>query len=170
IDLYSTQEKSEQVSSGLSTKELAVPDISAENIGVYDKRVKIDVIGEDKDNTIVKKNNKNELYLNVYEEDGTTLAGSVRVDGLPTREISITNLSPDTTYIVKVEGKYDLLDGTGEKDKVYYSETVKTEKSLPSMSSTKYSWDPSYGARTISGVVNFVDESNVLTNIEYRMY
>lgn len=170
IDLYSTQEKSEQVSSGLSTKELAVPDISAENIGVYDKRVKIDVIGEDKDNTIVKKNNKNELYLNVYEEDGTTLAGSVRVDGLPTREISITNLSPDTTYIVKVEGKYDLLDGTGEKDKVYYSETVKTEKSLPSMTSTKYSWDPSYGARTISGVVNFVDESNVLTNIEYRMY
>ncbi|MBK3913579.1 hypothetical protein [Listeria ivanovii] len=170
IDLYSTQEKAEQVTSSLATKELTIPNISAENIGVYDKRVKLDVIGEDKDATTVKKDNKNELYLKVYEEDGTTLAGSVRVDGLPTRDISVTGLLPDTTYIVKVEGKYDLLDGTGEKDKVYYIETIKTEKSLPSMTSTAYSWSPAYGNRTIKGAVNFVDESNVLTNIEYLMY
>lgn len=170
IDLYSTQEKTEQVSSPLATKDLVEPDISAENIGIFDKRVKIDVIGEDKDNTTVKKDNKNELYVNVYETDGTTIAGSVRIDGLPTRDISVVGLSPNTNYIVKVEGKYNLLDGTGEKDKVYYTETITTEKSVPSMTSTSYQWSPAYGNRTIKGTVNFLDESNVLTNIEYRMY
>ncbi|MDC9237066.1 hypothetical protein PSL85_20730, partial [Clostridioides difficile] len=111
IDLYSTQEKLEQVSEAISVKALEEPAISAENIGVYDKRVKLDVIGEDKDNTTVKKANKNELFVNVYKADGTTLVNSIRVDGLPTRDVSVTELSPDTDYVVKVEGKYDLLDG-----------------------------------------------------------
>ncbi|HAA6373906.1 TPA_asm: ATP phosphoribosyltransferase regulatory subunit [Listeria monocytogenes] len=170
IDLYSTQEKLEQVSEAISVKALEEPAISAENIGVYDKRVKLDVIGEDKDNTTVKKANKNELFVNVYKADGTTLVNSIRVDGLPTRDVSVTELSPDTDYVVKVEGKYDLLDGNGEKDKVYYSETIKTEKSLPSMTSTDYSWSPAYGQRAIKGKINFADESSVLTNIEYRLY
>ncbi|MBC6137380.1 ATP phosphoribosyltransferase regulatory subunit [Listeria innocua] len=170
IDLYSTQAKTAQVAKSVSIKTLEVPNISAENIGVYDKRVKLDVIGEDKDNTTVKTDNRNELYVNVYEADGETLVKSVRVDGLPTRDVSVTGLSPDKDYVVKVEGKYDLLDGNGKKDKVYYSEKVKTEKSLPSMKSTSYLWDPSFGQRSIKGNVDFVDESSVLTNIEYRLY
>ncbi|ARM71736.1 hypothetical protein LMxysn_0101 [Listeria monocytogenes] len=170
IDLYSAQEKTAQASQAITTKALEIPNISADNLGVYDKRVKLDVIGEDKDNTTVKKDSKNELYVNVYKADGTTLVNSVRVDGLPTRDVSVTGLSPDTTYVVKVEGKYDLLDGTGAKDKVYHTETFTTEKSLPSMNSTAYSWNPSYGYRTIQGNVDFTDESNVLTDIEYRLY
>ncbi|WP_239256722.1 ATP phosphoribosyltransferase regulatory subunit [Listeria ilorinensis] len=170
FDLYSASEKTAQVTESISTKALEVPNISAENIGVYDKRVKVDVIGEDKDDTTVKKNNNNELYVNVYQADGSTLVHSVRVDGLPTRDISVTGLTPNTNYIVKVEGKYNLLNGDGEKEKVYYSEAFTTEKSLPSMVSTAYSWNPAYGYRTIKGNVNFVDESNVLTNVEYRLY
>ncbi|MBC8831644.1 hypothetical protein IAI13_35585, partial [Escherichia coli] len=72
----------------ISVKALEEPAISAENISVYDKRVKIDVIGEDKDNTTVKKDNKNELFVNVYKADGTTLVKSIRIDGLPTRDVS----------------------------------------------------------------------------------
>lgn len=170
IDLYSAQEETGKVSQSVTTKALAEPDITAESLSIYDKRVKLDVIGEDKDNTIVKKANENELFANAYKEDGTTLVKSVRIDGLPTRDVSLTELSPDKTYVIKVEGKYDLLDGEGAKNKVYYTETITTEKSLPSMASTSYSWNPAYGYRTIKGNNNFIDESSVLTDIEYRLY
>lgn len=170
IDLYSAQEETGKVSQSITTKALAEPDITAESLSIYDKRVKLDVIGEDKDNTIVKKANENELFANAYKEDGTTLVKSVRIDGLPTRDVSLTELSPDKTYVIKVEGKYDLLDGEGAKNKVYYTETITTEKSLPSMASTSYSWNPAYGYRTIKGNNNFIDESSVLTDIEYRLY
>ncbi|MBC2012280.1 ATP phosphoribosyltransferase regulatory subunit [Listeria marthii] len=170
IDLYSAQEETGKVSQSITTKALAEPDITAESLSIYDKRVKLDVIGEDKDNTIVKKANEKELFANAYKEDGTTLVKSVRIDGLPTRDVSLTELSPDKTYVIKVEGKYDLLDGEGAKNKVYYTETITTEKSLPSMASTSYSWNPAYGYRTIKGNNNFIDESSVLTDIEYRLY
>lgn len=170
IDLYSAQEETGKVSQSITTKALAEPDITAESLSIYDKRVKLDVIGEDKDNTIVKKANENELFANAYKEDETTLVKSVRIDGLPTRDVSLTELSPDKTYVIKVEGKYDLLDGEGAKNKVYYTETITTEKSLPSMASTSYSWNPAYGYRTIKGNNNFIDESSVLTDIEYRLY
>ncbi|HBZ6321195.1 TPA: ATP phosphoribosyltransferase regulatory subunit [Listeria monocytogenes] len=170
IDLYSAQEETGKVSQSITTKALVEPNITAEALSIYDKRVKLDVIGEDKDNTIVKKDGDNELFVNAYKEDGTTLVKSVRIDGLPTRDVSLTDLLPDKTYVIKVEGKYDLLDGEGAKDKVYYSETITTEKSLPSMASTSYSWNAAYGFRTIKGNSNFIDESNVLTNIEYRLY
>ncbi|WP_207579052.1 ATP phosphoribosyltransferase regulatory subunit [Listeria marthii] len=170
IDLYSAQEETGKVSQSITTKALAEPDITAESLSIYDKRVKLDVIGEDKDNTIVNKANEKELFANAYKEDGTTLVKSVRIDGLPTRDVSLTELSPDKTYVIKVEGKYDLLDGEGAKNKVYYTETITTEKSLPSMASTSYSWNPAYGYRTIKGNNNFIDESSVLTDIEYRLY
>ncbi|MBF2555715.1 ATP phosphoribosyltransferase regulatory subunit [Listeria marthii] len=170
IDLYSAQEETGKVSQSITTKALAEPDITAESLSIYDKRVKLDVIGEDKDNTIVNKANEKELFANAYKEDRTTLVKSVRIDGLPTRDVSLTELSPDKTYVIKVEGKYDLLDGEGAKNKVYYTETITTEKSLPSMASTSYSWNPAYGYRTIKGNNNFIDESSVLTDIEYRLY
>ncbi|MBC2128033.1 ATP phosphoribosyltransferase regulatory subunit [Listeria marthii] len=170
IDLYSAQEETGKVSQSITTKALAEPDITAESLSIYDKRVKLDVIGEDKDNTIVKKANEKELFANAYKEDGTTLVKSVRIDGLPTRDVSLTELSPDKTYVIKVEGKYDLLDGEGAKNKVYYTETITTEKSLPSMASTSYTWNPAFGFRTIKGNNNFIDESSVLTDIEYRLY
>ncbi|MBC1978342.1 ATP phosphoribosyltransferase regulatory subunit [Listeria marthii] len=170
IDLYSAQEETGKVSQSITTKALAEPDITAESLSIYDKRVKLDVIGEDKDNTIVNKANEKELFANAYKEDGTTLVKSVRIDGLPTRDVSLTELSPDKTYVIKVEGKYDLLDGEGAKNKVYYTETITTEKSLPSMASTSYSWNPAFGFRTIKGNNNFIDESSVLTDIEYRLY
>ncbi|MBC2184027.1 ATP phosphoribosyltransferase regulatory subunit [Listeria sp. FSL L7-0233] len=170
IDLYSALEETGKVSQAITTQALEEPDITAEALSIYDKRVKLDVIGEDKDNTIVKKNNENELFVNAYKEDGTTLVKSVRIDGLPTRDVSLTELSPDKTYVIKVEGKYDLLDGEGAKNKVYYTETITTEKSLPSMVTTSYSWSPAYGFRTIKGNNAFIDESSVLTNIEYRLY
>ncbi|MBC1366515.1 ATP phosphoribosyltransferase regulatory subunit [Listeria innocua] len=170
IDLYTAQEGVSQVSQAITTKALAEPVITAEEVSIYDRRVKLDVVGEDKDNTTVKKDNENELFVNAYKEDGETLVKSVRIDGLPTRDIFVTDLSPDKKYVIKVEGKYDLLDGEGPQNKVYYSETITTEKSLPSMESTSYSWSPAYGARTIKGNNNFIDESSVLTNIEYRLY
>lgn len=170
IDLYSTQEKVDQVSTALTTKALEIPNISMENMNVYDKRIKVDVVGEDKDHTTTKDGNDNELYVNVYDADGEKLINSVRVDGLPTRDMSVVDLLPDTTYVVKLEGKYDLLDGSGEKDKVYQTETITTEKSLPTMNSTKYSWNAAAGYRTIYSAVDFTDESNVLTDIEYRLY
>ncbi|HCJ4459920.1 TPA: ATP phosphoribosyltransferase regulatory subunit [Listeria innocua] len=170
IDLYSAQEGVSQVSQAITTKALVEPNITAEEVSIYDRRVKLDVVGEDKDNTTVKKDNENELFVNAYKEDGETLVKSVRIDGLPTRDIFVTDLSPDKKYVIKVEGKYDLLDGEGPQNKVYYSETITTEKSLPSMESTSYSWSPAYGARTIKGNNNFIDESSVLTNIEYRLY
>ncbi|MBF2513881.1 ATP phosphoribosyltransferase regulatory subunit [Listeria marthii] len=170
IDLYSAQEETGKVSQSITTKALAEPDITAESLSIYDKRVKLDVIGEDKDNTIVNKANEKELFANAYKEDGTTLVKSVRIDGLPTRDVSLTELSPDKTYVIKVEGKYDLLDGEGAKNKVYYTETITTEKSLPSMASTSYTWNPAFGFRTIKGNNNFIDESSVLTDIEYRLY
>lgn len=170
IDLYTAQEGVSQVSQAITTKALAEPVITAEEVSIYDRRIKLDVVGEDKDNTTVKKDNENELFVNAYKEDGETLVKSVRIDGLPTRDIFVTDLSPDKKYVIKVEGKYDLLDGEGPQNKVYYSETITTEKSLPSMESTSYSWSPAYGARTIKGNNNFIDESSVLTNIEYRLY
>ncbi|ECQ6354558.1 ATP phosphoribosyltransferase regulatory subunit [Listeria innocua] len=170
IDLYTAQEGVSQVSQAITTKALTEPVITAEELSIYDRRVKLDVVGEDKDNTTVKKDNENELFVNAYKEDGETLVKSVRIDGLPTRDIFVTDLSPDKKYVIKVEGKYDLLDGEGPQNKVYYSETITTEKSLPSMESTSYSWSPAYGARTIKGNNNFIDESSVLTNIEYRLY
>lgn len=170
FDFYSVKQKEEQTTESIQTKALKVPEISAENLHVYDKRVSLDVIGKDEDETTVQTNDENELYLKVYKEDGMTLVDSKRVESLPTRGLSISGLSPNTTYVLKVEGKYDLLDGEGEKAKVYYSEEIKTEKSLPKMNASTYNWSPVFERRDIQGQVQYTDESNVLTGIEYRLY
>lgn len=170
LDFYSVKQKETQSTETIQTKALKVPDISAEKLNAYDKRVSVDVIGTDEDGTTVKENDKRELYLKIYEKDGTTLVDSKRIERLPDKGISVNGLSPNTSYVLKVEGKYDLLDGQGEKTKVYYSEEFETEKSLPKMNSSTYSWSPVFERRDIQGKVDYTDESKVLKGIEYRLY
>lgn len=119
--------------------------ILVENISVYDKCVKIDVIGEDKDNIMVKKDNKNELFVNVYKVDGIMFVKLIWIDGLLICDVFVIEFLLDLDYVVKVEGKYDLLDGKGEKDKVYFLEIIKIEKSLLSMILIDYLWNLVYG-------------------------
>lgn len=170
VDVYSAAISENNITKTIATPELQIPEIKGENLTVYDKRLKIDVVGKDTDKTTIQIDGENELYVRIYKKGTEKPIQSVRIDGLPTEAVNIADLLPDEDYVLTIEGQYDLLDGNGEVEKVYDSIDIHTEKTLPEMISTKYSWNPNDGFRSIKGTINYQDESHVLTDIKYKLY
>ncbi|TLG76758.1 hypothetical protein [Culicoidibacter larvae] len=171
VMFYSVAQTSISEEHAMVTPALNKPVISGTNLQVYDKSVKLDISGTDVDKTLVKvDSNGNKLYLEAYLPGGTTPVTSVQINNFPVNGVTLSGLSPDVEYEIRIVGTYDLLAGDGPVEEIFYNETVRTERSMPVMNSTGYTWVLSCGSRTTSASVNYTDESNVLTDIEYVWY
>lgn len=174
IDLYSANSTKVELAEHLELPELIAPTAEINNASAYDKRVVLNFGVTDTDKVILKDGqNKPQLYANVYEAGGTEPVQSQQLNSIAENHTTISELKPTTNYVVKIEAVYDLLDSTREQAVVLASKEFTTIAAAPEIKETTYTWSPSaYSAtgRKIINVTNFVDESNILDEIEYRLY
>lgn len=171
VMFYSVAQTSIEEAHAIVTPALNKPVITGSNMQIFDKSIKLDISGTDVDKTLVKtESNGNALYLQAYLPGGTTPVASVQINNIPVNGVTLTGLSPDVEYEIRIVGTYDLLAGNGPVEEIFYSETVHTERSMPVMNSSSYTWVLGCGARTTNATVAYTDESNVLTDIEYVWY
>lgn len=173
IDVYSiaSTDRTDLVQAPIEIPELKVPEIKIDNMDVFDIRAAVDLVGTDPDETLLKVDGKKQLFANVYkvsDPEPRTPVTSVQISNISEKKLNLAGLVPDTDYILKIEGKHNVLDGTGEIVSVYDEAPFKTEKSMPVMTSAAYTWD--VHSRVVNGIVDFVDVSNVLSDITYVFY
>ncbi|NIH53529.1 hypothetical protein [Lysinibacter cavernae] len=156
------------------TPALTVPTASIANLEIYDQSIKLDVLGSDPDNVLLRGAGltKPELYVNIYSPLNVKV-GSVKLSQLPTLGQAMGSLSPNVTYTLKIEGQYDLLAGAGTVDAVFAEQPFTTLLAMPAMTSTAYNWNLSCSAtvpRSTQATVSYTDLSHVLTGIDYVWY
>ncbi|MGY3777917.1 hypothetical protein [Isobaculum melis] len=173
IDIYSiaSTEQLGFLQSSVDIPELKAPVIKIDKIEVFDARVAIDLVGKDDDETLIKVVNQKQLFANVYkasDSEPRTPIVSMPISNISEKKLNLVDLAPDVDYILKIEGQHDVLDGTGVVAAVYDEATFQTEKSLPVIHSAVYKWDVK--ARLVNGTVDFLDVSQVLSDMTYVFY
>lgn len=174
IDLYSSKNTKTNLDKQIKLPKLDTPIAEIEQLSVYDKKITMDFLVTDSDNTILKDDkSKLQLYVNVYEKGSATPIKSTQLSSLTDIRATISGLISETAYTVKIEAVYDLLEENGSENAVLASKDFTTLAAAPEITETTYSWSPSVyveNGRKIVNTTDFTDESNILDKIEYRLY
>lgn len=170
IDLYSVGVNTipNVFNSNLNLSALTKPEIKIDKVQALDTYINFKSTGKNPNDVIVRADGKLQVYANIYKKDGTTLVKSIRSDYASINKMWIDGLDPNTDYVIKIEGIYDLLDSKGEIKTIFDKVAFKTEETIPVIEKTDYVWNPS--KQLIEGRIQFEDISKLLSNISYVLY
>ncbi|MFJ3395260.1 hypothetical protein [Leifsonia aquatica] len=151
---------------------LAPPVVSAEEFSVADVSIQLLVGATDVDSTFVSTDGAIALALNVYDSKSGKVVGSAPATTLGTHTLTVSRLSAGTSYTAKLEGTYNLGDGSGDQHKNYFAQDFTTNKSLPTLSGSKLTWNLGCGAnaRVTVGSFTYDDPSSVVREIKNVWY
>ncbi|MEV7973686.1 hypothetical protein [Cellulomonas sp. NPDC089187] len=172
--VYDTAQVTGQNVQPLSIPALQAPTVVASNLQVRDTSVVLDVTGSDPDATMLRDaQNQAQLWVSIYRSDDGTLVKQVQVPALSATGVTLSGLVGGVDYDLRVHGTYNLGDGAGDVEHVWFTDTITTAKSLPSLvTGPTLTWIQGCGAngRSTTVVATWDDPSQVLTGIRYDWY
>lgn len=121
----------------------------------------------DPDKTFVQKSGKEDIVVNFYKDNGTTINRQVQYQE---KSQKITGLESNTSYRVEVIGTYNLNVGSADVQKKYHESMIKTLPAPAELNSAKLSWSTLYDNQGLTASIDFSDKDNTLDNLKHKLY
>lgn len=161
----------------VNASEVAVPTLNAPTVtGVAitpaDTSIAANMTVSDPDGTFTVSSGAINLSLNIYNTATGKVVSQKAVTSLGLQSLTINQLTGGTPYTAKIEGSYDLGDGTGVHQAVFYSSDFTTRQTLPTLSSSSLTWDGGCSAtgQSTTQKLTYTDVGRVLTGIKNVWY
>lgn len=161
----------------VSTSTVAVPALTAPTVsGVTltpaDTSIASNLTVNDPDDTFTVSNGAIVLSLNIYNTATGKIVSQKAITSLGLHNVTINQLTGGTPYTAKIEGSYDLGDGTGVHQTVFYSSDFTTKQTLPTLTNSSLTWDLSCGStgRSTTEKLSYTDVGKVLTGVKNVWY
>ncbi|MFV0396374.1 MAG: hypothetical protein ACK5LC_18650, partial [Coprobacillaceae bacterium] len=157
----------------ITTDPLLAPTVTVTNFQIYDGSIDFNYSFTDADGTLLwdSLNNVYDAKIIVRDTSDNSEVASVNIEYLSKNGNVIDTLVSNTQYTIEIVGKYNLKDGQGDHEEVFYTNTFRTQVILPTATASEYTWNNNpCGIVGTNGKLTYSDSGNVGTNVKYVWY